>query len=99
MAEACDKFLSGKPAADGSQAAAKEPPTPATKGDDCEKKDKDGKCVEEKKADPNAWLAVKTGVVGMLPGVMVGSFFGPVGIVVGAAVGFALFWGLAKLNS
>lgn len=100
LAEACDKFLAGKPSAGGSKVAQGDNvPAPPTKAkDDCEKKDKDGKCVEEKKADPNAWLSVKTGAVGMLPGVMVGSFFGPVGIVVGAVVGFALFWGLSKLS-
>ena len=59
--------------------------------------DTEGGKKDEKK-DPNAWLAVKTGAVGAIPGALVGTFFGPVGILVGAAIGFALFWGVSKLT-
>lgn len=74
---------------------------PDLKKIDCDPdKIKDGKCPEGKKADPNEWLAVKTGAVGMVPGMMIGSFFpGFVPLAIGAAVGFALFWGLSKLTN
>ncbi|MEK7383541.1 MAG: hypothetical protein AAB262_09685 [Elusimicrobiota bacterium] len=95
----CKELMAALPASSGRSQGniAGNVPAVPTAGTDCEKKD--GKCVEPKKADPNEWLAVKTGAVGMLPGVMFGSFFGPVGIVIGAAVGFGLFWGLSKLTN
>lgn len=79
--------------------AGKVPDIKDSKGpEDCEK-GKDGKCIVAEKADPNKWLNVKMGVAGLVPGLMVGSFFGPVGLIVCAAIGFGVFWGLGKLNN
>lgn len=94
LRKACKDFLAGN---QGSRSkanlTASIPPSPNIKpGSDTEGGKKD------EKKDPNAWLAVKTGAVGAIPGALVGTFFGPVGVIVGAAIGFALFWGVSKIT-
>jgi len=93
----CKDFLAALPGAEKGSFASRSVPTPGKM--DCDKKDKDGKCVgEEEKEDANEWLAVKRGVAIGAMGAFFATAFGPVGIVIGAVVGFALAWGLTKLE-
>ncbi|HAZ08358.1 MAG TPA: hypothetical protein DCZ01_07540 [Elusimicrobia bacterium] len=93
LRQACADFLADKPRSQSkTNLKASIPPDPTKPGSDTEGGKKD------EKKDPNKWLAVKTGAVGAIPGALVGTFFGPVGILVGAAIGFALFWGVSKLT-
>ena len=57
---------------------------------------------EKAEKEPSKWLAPKhlyNGAKGAILGMLIGSFFGPVGFIVGAAIGGATFYGVSHLQS
>lgn len=61
-----------------------------------------GKDAEIEAKKPNPWLTqdlLTSGAKGAMVGLLVGSLFGPAGLIVGPLVGGALFYGLTKLTS
>lgn len=61
-----------------------------------------GKDAEIKPKEANPWFTMELGlaaVKGGMVGLLVGSLFGPVGLVAGPLIGAAIFYGMTKLQS
>lgn len=103
-AQMCREALANLPGAQGPPGpdSPNGPPAPTVNrgrpGDDKCVKDAKGDCKPEAK-DKNEWLPVMQGaLIGAPIGALVGAFFPPWGIVIGAAIGFSAMWGLGKYN-
>ncbi|MBI5247686.1 MAG: hypothetical protein HY923_10940 [Elusimicrobia bacterium] len=94
ISDACKPYRSAPPPStagggNGGNLAVKEPPKP---GDDKE-------FVEKKKENLLAKPLLLAGLKGALLGLLIGSLFGPVGLIMGPIIGAALYWGSAVDDS
>lgn len=64
--------------------------TPATNTDGVGPSNTSDTASKSNTGDPNMWTHIRSGIGGALIGLVLGTFFGPVGVLFGGAIGFGL---------